>query len=72
MSQYKIEEKIDYAPDGTVISRQWEVYHQDGRLAKGGLESKEIAQQTVKVFEEREEFKKIKMPPSKKNDQTLK
>lgn len=51
MSQYKIEEKIEYAPDGTVISRQWEIYHQDGRLAEGGIDSKEKAQIKMEVLE---------------------
>ncbi|EHP7597639.1 hypothetical protein KP220_000493 [Salmonella enterica] len=67
MSQYKIEEKIDYAPDGTVISRQWEVYHQDGRLVKGGLESEEMAQHTVKIFEERAELDKLKISDNHRN-----
>lgn len=72
MSQYKIEKRTKYDTDGSIISTVWDIYDEDGRVARSELESKEIAQQTVKVFEEREEFKKIKMPPSKKNDQTLK
>ncbi|ECC2642021.1 hypothetical protein FOV11_23815 [Salmonella enterica] len=72
MSQYKIEKRTKYDTDGSIISTVWDIYDENGRIARSGLESKEIAQQTVKVFEEREEFKKIKMPPSKKNDQTLK
>ncbi|EDA1619087.1 hypothetical protein F9L92_25380 [Salmonella enterica] len=72
MSQYKIEKRTKYDTDGSIISTVWDIYDENGKISRSGLESKEIAQQTVKVFEEREEFKKIKMPPSKKNDQTLK
>ncbi|EIL9630561.1 hypothetical protein LML31_004675 [Salmonella enterica] len=72
MSQYKIEKRTKYDTDGSIISTVWDIYDENGKISRSGLESKEIAQQTVKVFEEREEFKKIKMPPSKKNEQTLK
>ncbi|EDW3871835.1 hypothetical protein YQ06_001663 [Salmonella enterica subsp. diarizonae] len=72
MSQYKIEKRTKYDTDGSIISTVWDIYDENGKISRSGLDSKEIAQQTVKVFEEREEFKKIKMPPSKKNDQTLK
>ncbi|HBK4691821.1 TPA: hypothetical protein LLS49_004965 [Serratia marcescens] len=67
MSQYKIEEKIDYAPDGTVISRQWEVYHQDGRLAEGGLDSKEKAQIKLEVLELNDDLKITPSNGSKPN-----
>lgn len=62
MSQYKIEEKIEYAPDGTVISRQWESYHQDGRLAEGGIDSKEKAQIKMEVLELNDALKITAIP----------
>ncbi|EFB4807364.1 hypothetical protein F3647_23175 [Escherichia coli] len=72
MSQYKIEEKIEYDPDGNVISRLWNVYYEDGRLAEGGLLSKEVAQQTANILKERENLRKIEIPPSSRNEKNLK
>lgn len=72
MSQYKIEKRIKYDTDGSIISTVWDVYHEDGQLAEGGLLSEEMAQQAVNIIKERERFREIELPPSNKNEQNLK
>ncbi|HDN7459987.1 TPA: hypothetical protein P2B70_004812 [Salmonella enterica subsp. enterica serovar Eastbourne] len=68
MSQYKIEERIEYAVDGSVISIAWNIYDENGRIVERGLESKEIAQSMVEMHKTRNELKKIKTNIIHKND----
>ncbi|EQO38520.1 hypothetical protein G714_04300 [Escherichia coli HVH 39 (4-2679949)] len=68
MSQYKIEERIEYAVDGSVISIAWNIYDENGRIVGRGLESKEIAQSMVEMHKTRNELKKIKTNIIHKND----
>ncbi|HCT5558318.1 TPA: hypothetical protein OT136_003622 [Enterobacter hormaechei] len=72
MSQYKIEKRIKYDTDGSIISTLWDVYHENGQLTEGGLLSEEMAQQAVNIIKERERFREIELPPSNKNEQNLK
>ncbi|HHQ8347465.1 TPA: hypothetical protein ACSUN1_001632 [Salmonella enterica subsp. diarizonae] len=72
MSQYKIEKRTKYDTDGSIISTVWDVYHEDGQLAEGGLLSEEMAQGMLEVYESREELKKIKTPTPNKNEPNIK
>ncbi|EEB0648897.1 hypothetical protein GK256_25470 [Salmonella enterica] len=65
MSQYKIEERIEYAVDGSVISIAWNIYDENGRIVERGLESKEIAQSMVEMHETMDELDELKLPSKK-------
>ncbi|ECQ0137795.1 hypothetical protein OPB01_002557 [Salmonella enterica] len=63
MSQYKIEERIEYAVNGSVISIAWNIYDENGRIVERGLESKEIAQSIiVEMHEKMDELDELKLP----------
>ncbi|EEA2022264.1 hypothetical protein C8546_23005 [Salmonella enterica subsp. enterica serovar Muenchen] len=63
MSQYKIEERIEYAVNGSVISIAWNIYDENGRIVERGLESKEIAQSIiVEMYEKMYELDELKLP----------
>ncbi|MFP9443067.1 hypothetical protein [Pectobacterium brasiliense] len=51
MSRYNIKENIEIDPNGNVISETWEIFHEDGRLIKGGILSKKIAQEEVEALD---------------------
>ncbi|ENY4535838.1 hypothetical protein ACFXER_002211 [Salmonella enterica] len=63
MFQYKIEERIEYAVNGSVISIAWNIYDENGRIVERGLESKEIAQSIiVEMHEKMDELDELKLP----------
>lgn len=68
MSQYKIEERIEYAVDGSVISIAWNIYNENGRIVERGLESKEIAQSMVEMHETMDELDELKLPSKHRSD----
>ncbi|MFV7328655.1 hypothetical protein ACNPF7_05835 [Salmonella enterica subsp. enterica serovar Panama] len=68
MSQYKIEERIEYAADGSVISIAWNIYDENGRIVERGLESKEIAQSMVEMHETIDELDELKLPFKHRGD----
>ncbi|EAO3172658.1 Uncharacterised protein [Klebsiella michiganensis] len=51
MPQYKIEKKIEYAPDGSVISTFWDIYDEEGRVFRSGLDTEEMAQEILEYLE---------------------
>lgn len=51
MSQYKIEKRIKYATDGTIISTVWDIYYEDGKIARRGLDTEEMAQEIMEYLE---------------------
>lgn len=59
MSRYNIKEKIKRDPNGNVISETWEIFHEDGRLIKGGILSEKIAQEDVEALDTIDELKEI-------------
>ncbi|MGQ5289416.1 hypothetical protein ACULN0_08685 [Pectobacterium actinidiae] len=69
MSRYNIKEKIERGPNGNVVSEIWEIFHEDGRLIKGGILSEKIAQEDVEALttidELEEASKHIKVNHSK-------
>lgn len=62
MSQYKIEKRTKYDTDGSIISTVWDVYHEDGRLAEEGIDSKEKAQIKMEVLELNDALKITAIP----------
>ncbi|HGW5508391.1 TPA: hypothetical protein ACNH1V_002462 [Citrobacter koseri] len=51
MSQYNIKENVKKDPDGNVISTTWEIHHENGKLLKSGILSKEEAQVDVEALD---------------------
>ena len=51
MSQYSIKENVKKDPNGNVISTTWEIYHENGKLLKSGILSKEATQVDVEALD---------------------